>query len=64
MSEYVRLKPARAKAYGFDPSELYRVVRTYTRPGYKALWAELEGGAMIAPLNKVKANELVPRPTL
>ena len=32
--ELVKLQPARAKAYGFDPAEVYRVVRTYTRPGY------------------------------
>lgn len=56
--QIVRLKPARADAYGFERSERYRVVRFFTRPGYRTQWVELSGGSMVAPLNKVKASEI------
>ena len=58
VGQTVSLKPARADAYGFQRAETYRVTRLFTRPGYKALWAELEGGSMVAPMNRVKANEI------
>lgn len=54
----VQLKKDRAEAYGFDPETIYTVVREFTRPGYKTLWVELEGGEMVEPFNKVKASEL------
>ena len=55
--EYVRLKPERAEAYGFDPSTIYLVVRVYTLNGYKTEWAELDDDGTL--VGQVKVSELV-----
>ena len=56
--QLVRLKAERARAYGFDPSTVYRVLGTFTSNGYKVPWVRLEGGEMAEPNNVVKATEL------
>jgi hypothetical protein len=58
VGQVVKLKPARADAYGWNRDEVFTVARTYQRAGYVQVWAELEGRAVAAPFNKVKVSEL------